>query len=200
MNHQKIYRMVGLALLAALTVVLQLLAGVIRVGTFPITLTLVPIIIGAALFGPSAGAFLGAVFGAVVFAGCVSGTDPGSHLLFLASPFFCALVCFGKGMLAGWCAGLVYRLIAKRSASVVRSYFAVLVSAIVAPVVNTGLFSLSLLFLFRETLETFAAGSDVLNYLFYVLIGVNFLLELGVNLVLSPVIPTMLRAIQKSRA
>lgn len=200
MNHQKIYRMVGLALLAALTIVLQLLAGVIRVGTFPITLTLVPIIIGAALFGPSAGAFLGAVFGAVVFAGCVSGTDPSSHLLFLANPFLCALVCFGKGMLAGWCAGLVYRLIAKRSASVVRSYFAVLVSAIVAPVVNTGLFSLSLLFLFRETLETFAAGSDVLNYLFFVLIGVNFLLELGVNLVLSPVIPTMLRAIQKSKA
>lgn len=199
MNHQKIYRMVGLALLAALTVVLQLLAGAIRVGTFPITLTLVPIIIGAALFGPSAGAFLGAVFGAVVFAGCVSGTDPSSHLLFLANPFLCALVCFGKGMLAGWCAGLVYRLIAKRSASVVRSYFAVLVSAIVAPVVNTGLFSLSLLFLFRETLETFAAGSDVLNYLFFVLIGVNFLLELGVNLVLSPVIPTMLRAIQKSK-
>lgn len=199
MNHQKIYRMVGLALLAALTVVLQLLAGAIRVGTFPITLTLVPIIIGAALFGPSAGAFLGAVFGAVVFAGCVSGTDPSSHLLFLANPFLCALVCFGKGMLAGWCAGLVYRLIAKRSASVVRSYFAVLVSAIVAPVVNTGLFSLSLLFLFRETLETFAAGSDVLNYLFFVLIGVNFLLELGVNLVLSPVVPTMLRAIQKSK-
>lgn len=200
MNHQKIYRMVGLSLLAALIVVLQLVAGSIRVGMFSFTLTLVPIVVGAALFGPSAGAFLGAVFGAVVFAGCISGTDPGSHLLFLANPFYCALTCFGKGMLAGWCAGLVYRLIVKQSASVVRSYFAVLAAAVVTPVVNTAIFCLSLVFLFRETLETFAAGSDLLSYIFLGLVGVNFLSELGINLVLSPVIPTMLRAIKKSKS
>ena len=59
-NHATVVKMVTLALLAALVVVLQTVASSIKFGPIPITLTLVPIVIGAILYGPSAGALLGA--------------------------------------------------------------------------------------------------------------------------------------------
>ena len=115
MNHQKINRMVGIAVLAALVVVLQLLSSVIKIGTVSITLTLIPIVVGAAFYGPGAGAILGTVFGLVVYINSATGADTGGNLVFLANPFLCAVVCIGKGTLSGWCAGLVYRLVAHRA-------------------------------------------------------------------------------------
>ena len=47
MKHENVKKMVALALLAALVVVLQTVASGIKVGPIPITLTLVPIVIGA---------------------------------------------------------------------------------------------------------------------------------------------------------
>ena len=50
-NQTKIQRLVGLAILAALVIVLQSFVA-IPLGMFTVTLTLVPIMIGAILFGP----------------------------------------------------------------------------------------------------------------------------------------------------
>ena len=55
---QKTQTVVGLGLLTAIVIVLQALAVGIRVGVFNITLVLVPIIVGAALYGGKAGAWL----------------------------------------------------------------------------------------------------------------------------------------------
>ena len=87
MNHQKINRMVGIAVLAALVVVLQLLSSVIKIGTVSITLTLIPIVVGAAFYGPGAGAILGTVFGLVVYINSATGADMGGNLVFLANTF-----------------------------------------------------------------------------------------------------------------
>ena len=56
MKHENVKKMVALTLLAALVVVLRTVASGIKVGPIPITLTLVPIVIGAVLYGPGAGA------------------------------------------------------------------------------------------------------------------------------------------------
>ena len=182
--------MVGIAVLAALVVVLQLLSSVIKIGTVSITLTLIPIVVGAAFYGPGAGAILGTVFGLVVYINSATGADTGGNLVFLANPFLCAVVCIGKGTLSGWCAGLVYRL--------VRNAVAVLLAAITAPVVNTGVFLLGMVLFFQETLRAWAAGSALLTYVLFTLTGVNFLVELGLNLVLSPAVSTLIRAIRKT--
>ena len=96
MNHQKINRMVGIAVLAALVVVLQLLSSVIKIGTVSITLTLIPIVVGAAFYGPGAGAILGTVFGLVVYINSAAGapalstgSSPGRmpRLAAMPSPF-----------------------------------------------------------------------------------------------------------------
>ena len=58
--------LVGLGLLTAIVVVLQLVGSFIKFGTFSISLVLMPIVVGAALYGVGAGAWLGFVFGVVV--------------------------------------------------------------------------------------------------------------------------------------
>ena len=70
---EKTRRLTGLALMTAIIVVLQVVASFVKFGPFPITLALAPIIIGAALYGPKAGAYLGGVFGIVVLLACILG-------------------------------------------------------------------------------------------------------------------------------
>ena len=91
-----------------------------------------------------------------------------------------------KGILAGLAAGLVYKL-----ASKVNRYFGVICSALVAPVVNTGIFLLGCRLFFMDTVNGWAAASGYENvgaYMILSLVGINFLIELGVNMVCSPII------------
>ncbi len=76
------------------------------------------------------------------------GWDPGGAILWNANPFLTALVCLGKGILAGLAAGLVYRAIAwgGKSHSSGRMLGGSIAAGIVSPVVNTGLFLLGLFF------------------------------------------------------
>lgn len=55
---EKTRRLTGLALMTAIIVVLQVVASFVKFGPFTITLALAPILIGAALYGPKAGACL----------------------------------------------------------------------------------------------------------------------------------------------
>ena len=63
-----------------------------------------------------------------------------------------------------------------------------ILAGIVSPVVNTGLFCLCLTLLFHDILLSWAGGTEVVYYILFVLTGINFLVELAVNLVLSTVI------------
>ena len=101
------YKLVGLGLLTAIVVVLQFVGAAIRFGTFSISLVLMPIVVGAALFGVLAGAWLGLVFGIVVLLS-------GDAALFIGiNPFGTYLTVILKGALAGAAAGLVYTGLAK---------------------------------------------------------------------------------------
>ena len=62
-NTQKI---VGLGLFTAIVIVLQLMGSFIRFGTFSISLVLVPVVIGAALYGAGVGACVGSGVGSGV--------------------------------------------------------------------------------------------------------------------------------------
>lgn len=192
MSHKQIQKMVGLAIFTAVVIVLQLLGSFIKVGTFSISLVLIPIVVGAAVYGAGAGAFLGGVFGVVVTIACINGSDWGGNLLFTQSPALTILICMVKGIAAGAAAGWIYRLLAGKNA-----YLAVAVSALAAPVVNTGLFCLGMRFFFYDTLVAWAAGQSLVYYVFIGLIGVNFLLETLINLVCSPIILRILNAVKR---
>lgn len=188
---EKTRRLTGLALLTAIIVVLQIVASFIKFGPFSITLALAPIIIGAALYGPKAGAYLGGVFGVVVLIACVLGWDPGGNILWSANPFLTAVICLAKGILAGLCAGAVYQAISKGPAAPLVGAIA---AGIVSPVVNTGLFCLCLTLLFHDILVSWAGGTDIMYYIIFGLTGINFVLEMVINLVLSTVIVRVVAA------
>ena len=185
---EKTRRLTGLALLTAIIVVLQVVATFIKFGPFPITLALAPIIIGAALYGPKSGAYLGGVFGVVVLLACIMGWDAGGSVLWNANPFLTAVICLAKGALSGLCAGAVYRALSATP------LLGSIVAGIVSPVVNTGLFCLCLALLFHDILVAWAGGTEVFYYIIFGLTGVNFLVELAVNLVLSTVIVRVVSA------
>lgn len=188
---EKTRRLTGLALLTAIIVVLQVVASFIKFGPFSITLALAPIIIGAALYGPKAGAYLGGVFGVVVLIACILGWDSGGSILWNANPFLTAVICLAKGILAGLCAGAVYQAISKGPLAPIVGAIA---AGIVSPVVNTGLFCLCLTLLFHDILVAWAGGTDIMYYIIFVLTGINFVLELVINLVLSTVIVRVVTA------
>ena len=181
-RNNKILRMVGIALMMALVFVMQSISGIIPpVGGFSISLVLIPIVLGSAVYGPGAGALLGATFGMIVYINCVTGADPGGAMVFQASPVLCFLVVMGKGTLAGLASGTVYKLLKGKN-----SYIAMLVAAIVCPVVNTGVFILCMLTFFIEVLSAWAGGGNLLGYILAGLILANFVPELIINIVFSP--------------
>ena len=186
-------KMTGLAIFTAIIVVLQVLCTFVRFGPFSITLALAPIIIGTAMYGKGAGAYLGGVFGAVVLVTGLLGWDGGTVMLLMGiNPLGCVLVCLLNGVAAGFFAGLCYELIAKKN-----DKLGVLISGIVCPVVNTGLFIVGMLVFFFDTLSGWAGGQNLLLYIIVGLTGVNFLVELAVNIVLSSGITRIIRAGKK---
>ncbi len=267
MKHKQIVHFVTLALLTAIVVVLQLLGGGITLGSFSITLVLIPVVVGAAIYGAADGAFLGAVFGVITFINCARGADPYGNILFTANPFLCALVCIAKGAAAGFFAAMIYRLLDKlvrkmthkniavavsalfsglfaalcmigcmylfpfekkylflsllpslpigiglgillgrlylrftqNKKELADSYISVFGAAIIAPIANTSVFCVGMLLFFRETLSAWAGSTATLEYIIFGLAGVNFLLELAINLICAPAIATIIKAVQKTK-
>ena len=168
-KNTKTSKVVGLGLFTAIVVVLQFLGSFIKFGPFSITLVLAPIVIGAALYGIGAGGYLGLVFGATVL---ISG-DAAAFLTI--NPIGTVIIVLLKGMLAGLAAGLIYSLISKAS-----SLAGVIVAGIVCPIVNTGIFLAGCYIFFQEWLVA-VFGTTGFVTVVAGLVGVNFLIELGIN-------------------
>jgi uncharacterized membrane protein len=185
--------MVGIALLMALVLIMQFLGGVLTTASgFSISLVLIPIVLGAAIYGPSAGAVLGGTFGAIVYINCVNGADIGGAMVFQANPILCFAVVMGKGVLAGLAAGWAYRLLQKWN-----TYFAMLLAAIVCPLVNTGTFIICMMAFFKDVLAAWAGGGDIIAYVLTGLVLANFVPELIINVVFSPFGQTIARVAKK---
>ncbi len=175
---------VGIGLLTAIVIVLQMIALGMRFGMFSITFVLVPIVVGAALYGYKAGAWLGFVFGIVVVL-----TDAGAFLAINVPGT--VITCLVKGAVAGLVAGLVYQLLAKKNETL-----AVIVAAVATPIINTGIFLLGCMIFFMDTISAWAEGAGFDNvgmYMIVGLVGINFLIELGINIVLNPAIVRIIR-------
>ena len=155
-------------------------------------LVVVPIVMGAALYGPQTGALLGAAFGVVVVIGCISGTDVGGAMVFQANPILCVLVVMGKGILAGFLSGVVYAALKQKN-----STLAMVLAAAVCPVVNTGTFVLCMAAFFMDVLSVWAGGSNVLGYILSGLMLCNFVPELVINLIFSGAGVRILKSLDK---
>ena len=178
------------SLLTAIVVVLQVIANFVQpVPGVSITLVLVPIIVGAALLGPIWGGWLGLVFALTVL---LSG---GAAAFLPINTFGTVVTVVVKGVCAGLLAGLVYKALEKRN-----QYLAIICAAVTAPVVNTGIFLIGCRLFFWRTIIEWGEAAGFENpvaYIFLGLAGINFLVELGINVILAPVILRLIRIAQK---
>ena len=163
MTPDRSLKMMQFSVLIALTVVLQLLCSVMTIGPVTITLSLVPVVIGAALFGASGGALLGFVLGLVNF--IASFSNPVLLFLFQSSPVLYILTCFGKTAAAGAVAGLLYKVLRER-----HPYVGVTVAALSAPVVNTGIFFVMMALFFRDAIRA-SCGLEGGNVVAFIITG-----------------------------
>ena len=187
-NNLLIKKMAGVGVLAAIVIILQSLSSLIKFGPFSITLALIPIAVGAILYGPLCGAFLGLCMGVV--------TLFDAQLFISMSPFGTVVTCILKASLAGLVAGYVNKALYKKN-----KVLAIILASFVTPIVNTGIFALFCFTIIRNdligSLSDFGAES-LTNLVFVVFIGVNFLVEVGTIAIFSPTIVTLIKIITKN--
>lgn len=194
---EKTGMLTGLGVLVAVIIILQTAFGSIQIGPFTITLTLIPIIIGATLYGPAAGALLGLVFGIVVAIQAVTGAaGAGTTMMLEFNPAATIGVCLLKGAVAGLGAGFGAKLAGEKNLLA-----GIFIAAVIAPVLNTGIFIIFLVTVFLPIAQQWSAGagaSSVGSYVLAGIVGINFVVELVANLVLSPVIFRIIRAVRSN--
>lgn len=186
-NTQKTRKLVMCAILTAFVVILQYMGSFLKFGPFSVTLVLVPIVIGAAVCGVSYATWLGFVFGVIVLA-----TDSAAFMAINAPGTI--LTVLAKGTLAGLVSAFVYKLISKSNTK--NKTLATIITAIVCPIVNTGIFVIGCNLFFMEALTRWGAEAGFESagaYILYGMIGGNFIFEVVVNMILSPVIERIIK-------
>lgn len=187
-----------LGVLTAFVIAFQMLSGFMKIGATAFCLVLVPIVLGGIILGITAGAILGGFFGLIVIIDALIGLDPFTLYLLGEQPVFTVFLCLFKGVAAGVIPALAYKFISKKS-----KYAAVFVAAVLAPLCNTGVFAVGAFIIMKPILDFFAAaGVDTTGFspayiVFILLIGVNFFVELAINLVLAPAVYTVNNVVEK---
>lgn len=202
MNEKKFFstrNVTYLAVLLAFVIVFQIISSFVPLPEgVSLNLTLVPIVLGGILLGAMGGAFLGIAFAVIVIIMSVSmpnGLMPvimssgGALTVFILSTLI-------RGFAAGFIPALLYKLVAKKNA-----YVATFVAAAAAPIINTAIFILSTLAIFGILPDEI--GMSALDFFMYLVItvsGINFLIELAINMILSPAIFTVVRVVSGRRS
>lgn len=177
---EKTKELVFAAVMTAVVLVMQIIAVLTRMflPMFAINLVLIPIVIGASMGGVKIGAWLGLVSGIAVL---ISGDAASFLAINVPGTIITVLL---KGVISGIAAAFVYKLLEKKN-----RYVAVLLAAIACPVANTGVFILGCVTFFMDTLKVWGEGLGYTNAFAYIIlgmIGINFIIELILNVILSP--------------
>lgn len=167
-----------LAFLGMLTAIIFVMAftplGYLRTGGLSITFLLIPVSIGAVLFGPGAGAFLGGVFGLTSFIQCFGLEAFGTTLMGI-NPIFTFLTCMVPRILTGLLVGYIFRGLQKIDKTRFLSYAGACLSG---ALLNTLLFMTCLVLFFWNTpfIQEMSAGANVLAFV-AAFVGINGLIE-----------------------
>ena len=180
-----------LGVLLALVIVLQAVGGSINIGAVALNFTLIPIVLGAIMLGPWAGAFLGLACGVVVLIQVIIAPSGFYFIIWSNSPIVTTMICLVKTTAAGLAAGFLFQWLEK-----INRYVAIFVAAAIVPIVNTGLFILGCLCMW-DTIGSMANGTNVFIFIIVSLVTFNFFAEFAVNLLVAPALHTVYKAVEK---
>lgn len=174
--NSQVLAMTELAILAAVIVVMAFTPlGYLKTAGLEITFITIPVIVGAIVLGPKAGAFLGGVFGVTSFLQVVLGLSPFGVMLMGISPIRCFLVCVPTRILMGLCTGLIWNLWKNKS------IVAYSLTSLSGALLNTLFFMSTLIALFWNTdvIQGIAESLGTTGVLAFVIafVGVNGLVE-----------------------
>ena len=170
--------LVRISVLVAIMLLLELTGlGMIKTAGLEITILMVPVIVGAIVMGPAAGAVLGVVFGCISFWECFGKSWFGTMLLGI-NPFYTFLVCVPTRILAGWLCGVAFKGLNKLDKSNLWSFGA---AGLIGALCNTVLFmtTLCLCFYNTEFIQGFVQQMGSANPFLFVVafVGINGLVE-----------------------
>ena len=191
MKNDSVKKITGIAILIAIEIVFQVIGNFI---TFPagvsINLSLIPVALGAILFGPWAGAMLGLINGILVL------FAPSTQAIFFDfAPVGTVITCLTKCTAAGLVSGFVFKAIEKKNFLV-----GAIVASLVVPIINTGIFALCALTIMVKAIENLnTEGINTFRFVFLIVITWNFLLEFTITTVLSPTIAKITKIITKEK-
>lgn len=181
-----------MAVLLALVIVLQAVGGTISIGAVQLNFTLIPIVLGAIMFGPWVGGILGFACGVVVLIQVIMGSVPFYALIWTNDPIVTTLTCIVKTTAAGLVSGILYQWISKKNALV-----AMFVASGIVPVVNTLLFIIGCLFM-TNSVPQMAGGQNVLVFILVGLVTFNFFIEFAINLIVAPSLHRVIGVLKKT--
>lgn len=184
-----------LGILIALVIVLQLFASAIPMFGVTLNFSLIPIAFAGIMLGWIGGAIVGFSCGVVVFITmAVIGQEPSTAYLFQASPVILTIMCIGKTTVAGIVSGLLYKIISRKNVHV-----AVCLSALVIPIVNTAIYLIGII-LMKEHAALFMgltnSSASVVFSVVFGLIWLNFVLEMIINVIFTPLIYRVIRVLK----
>lgn len=180
-------RMAQLALFIAIIFVMRI-TGLTRIPIGPLymTLSMIPIAIGAMLIGPAGGAVLGLVYGCTSLYDAITGASVMTGAFFQVSPVHTVLLCVGTRVLVGFLTGWLFRAVHRIDRTKTVSYF---IGGLLAPVLNTVLFmGYIVLFFYRtEFVQNMVVklGASGPLMLVVLMVGVQGLLEAAGGLVIG---------------
>ena len=178
-NKQSVVKLTVTSTLLAITIVLQAVASAFTmpITNTPIALALIPIAVGAIIYGPLCGSILGFGWSAFIL---VSGQ---ADFYFGMNAIGTIITVISKGTVAGLLTGVVYNLLKNKNHVV-----AIIVASIITPLINSLLYRVGLVFFFNEFFFGKAGSQNPVAYFMVAFISVSFFVELGISALLSPLI------------
>lgn len=184
-------RIAGMGILLALVIVLQWFGGTIVIGPVQLNFTLVPIVLGAMVFGPWVGAFLGFSSGVIVLIQVIQGLVPFYTLIWTNDPIVTSIVCLSKTTVAGLIAGFIYNLL-KNKNQIAASF----ISSGIVPIINTLIFVIGCMCMSSVRSMASGDGSMLLVYILVSIVTFNFFFEFAISLFLAPALNRVLKAVK----
>lgn len=182
---EKTRKLVQMAILIAVMLILAFTPlGYLKVGAIEITFMTIPVVVGAIILGPAAGAVLGGVFGLTSFIQCFGMSAFGAALLNI-SPILTFLVCMVPRILMGYLAAS-FRALYHSGRTKILSFA---VSSLSGAVLNTIFFVSLVMLLFGSSdyITEMRGGLGLLSFL-AAFVGFNGLVEAIVAFVLGTAI------------
>ena len=183
LNQKKLQDLTLTAVLAGIVILMSFTPlGYLKVGFVSITFLTIPVAIGAMVVGPSAGLFLGTLFGVTSLIQAIMG-DPFGQFLLGVNPFLTGCLCISPRALMGFLAGVLFKLYVKWIKG--EKVFPMIAGGATASLLNTiffvgGFIGFYLIYRNHPDFGSYSVWGIILSVL-----TLNVLIELGTGIVVS---------------